>query len=111
VHDLLQSGWLRYLCRGGTVRLVGCRPDSCGGEDDFALSCPANRLIVLCQAFWDHPDERSATILHEPFHVRFDMARHAANALRRADASCFESFALRVAGRNAFSSCVDHTNG
>jgi hypothetical protein len=109
VRETLESGYLRYICRGGTVTLVGCETASCG--DDFAFTCPGNRLIVLCQAFWDNPEQRSATILHEPFHIWFDMARHATNALRRADASCFESFALRVAGREAFASCVDHMAG
>lgn len=110
VHDLLASGFLRYICRGGTVSLVGCDPPGACGPN-FAFSCPANRLIVLCQAFWDNADQQSATLLHEPFHVLFTMERHANNALRRADSSCFESFALRVAGRAAFASCVGHTNG
>jgi hypothetical protein len=109
VHDLLNGGTIHYICRGGTVSLVGCTTGACG--PNFAFSCPANSTTVLCQAFWDNPDQRSATILHEPFHILFEMARHQANALRRADASCFESFALRVAGRGAFASCVDHTNG
>ncbi|MET1081660.1 MAG: DUF4157 domain-containing protein [Burkholderiales bacterium] len=112
VRETLESGYLRYMCRGSTVTpisLVGCEPEPCG--DEFASSCPGNRLIVLCQRFWDTPDEQSATILHEPFHIWFEMARHAPNALRRADASCFESFALRVSGRVAFASCVDHTAG
>ncbi len=109
VRETLQSGYLRYICRGDSVQLVGCSTDSCGR--DFAFSCPSNRLIVLCQAFWDNPDQQSATILHEPFHIWFHMARHAPDALKRADASCFESFALRVAGRTAFDSCVNHTNG
>lgn len=109
VRETLESGYLRYMCRGGTVKLVGCQEGPCG--DDFAFTCPGNRLVVLCQAFWDTPDERAATILHEPFHIWFDMARHAPNALRRADASCFESFALRVAGEDAPASCAGHTNG
>jgi hypothetical protein len=110
VRETLESGYLRYLCRGNTVSLVGCSPaGTCG--DNFAFSCPGNRLIVLCQAFWDNPDQQAATMLHEPFHIWFEMARHAPNALRRADASCFESFALRVSGQDAFASCVDHTNG
>ena len=109
VRETLESGILRYICRGGSVPLVGCTSGSCG--DNFAFSCPGNRLIVLCQAFWDNPDQQSATILHEPFHIWFSMLRHAPGALKRADASCFESFALRVAGRGAFASCVDHTNG
>jgi len=112
VRETLESGYLRYMCRGSTVNpvsLIGCAPSPCGTE--FASSCPGNRLIVLCQGFWDTPDERSATILHEPFHIWFDMARHETNALRRADASCFESFALRAAGRAAFASCTDHTAG
>lgn len=110
VRETLESGYLRYLALGiGNVSLVGCEAGSCG--DSFAFSCPGNRLIVLCQAFWDTPDEQSATILHEPFHIWFDMARHAENALRRADSSCFESYALRVSGRTAPASCVDHTAG
>jgi hypothetical protein len=110
VRETLESGYLRYLALGiGNVSLIGCEPAPCG--DEFASSCPGNRLIVLCQGFWDTPDEQSATILHEPFHIWFHMARHAENALRRADASCFESYALRVSGRDAFASCVDHTAG
>jgi hypothetical protein len=109
VRETLESGYLRYMCRGGTVSLVGCAQGSCG--NDFAFTCPGNRLVVLCQGFWDNPDQRAATILHEPFHIWFHMARHAPNALRRADSSCFESFALRVAGQNAFASCQNHTAG
>ena len=111
VRQTLESGYLRFMCRGGNgpVTLVGCAAGTCG--DNFAFSCPGNRLIVLCQAFWDSSEQRSATILHEPFHIWFDMARHEPSALRRADASCFESFALRVAGREAFASCADHTAG
>jgi hypothetical protein len=112
VRETLESGYLGYVCRGGATaptNLVGCTPLACG--DNFAFSCPGNRLVVLCQAFWDTPDEQGATLLHEPFHIWFHMARHAPNALRRADASCFESFALRVSGRAAPASCVDHTAG
>jgi len=110
VRETLESGYLRYLGLGiGTISLVGCEAGPCG--DSFAFSCDGNRLVVLCQRFWDTPDEQSATILHEPFHIWFSMARHADNALRRADASCFESFALRVSGRNAPASCATHTAG
>jgi len=112
VRETLESGILRYICRGSTttpIAVIGCAPAPCGTE--FASSCPGNRLIVLCQPFWANPEQRAATILHEPFHIWFDMARHATNALRRADATCFESFALRVAGQEAFASCVGHTAG
>jgi hypothetical protein len=111
VRTTLESGYLRYLCRGGTVTLVGCTAGTCGvGGLDFAFSCPGNRLVVLCQNFWDIPDERPGTILHEPFHIWFDMARHSTNALKRADASCFEAFARRLAGETSLS-CADHTAG
>ena len=110
VRETLQSGYLRYLALGiGNVGLIGCSVGNCG--PNFAFSCPGNRLMVLCQAFWDNPDQQSATVLHEPFHIWFHMARHEANALRRADATCFESFALRVSGRSAFASCDTHTAG
>jgi hypothetical protein len=110
VRATLQSGYLRYMGLGiGNVSLVGCQTGNCG--NDFAFSCPGNRLIVLCQTFWDTPDEQGATLLHEPFHIWFHMARHEVDALRRADASCFESFALRVSGRAAPPSCAAHTNG
>ena len=111
VRETLESGFLRYFALGGTrFPLVGCtEPGSC--TDAFAFTCPGNRLMVLCQAFWDTPAEQSSTILHEPFHIWFHMARHEENALRRSDASCFESFALCVAGRNAPASCVAHTAG
>lgn len=110
VRETLESGFLRYMCRGGTVTLVGCGPGTCG--EDFAFTCPGNRLVVLCQAFWDDPAERPGTILHEPFHIWFDMARHEPNALRRADSSCFEAFARRLAGEAAPPmSCVGHTAG
>src|SRR5712692_1069264 len=89
VRELLESGFLRYLCRAETVELVGCSAAPCA--PNFARSCPANRLIALCQNFWDDPAQRSATILHEPFHILFTMQFHQNNALRRADASCFES--------------------
>jgi hypothetical protein len=110
VRETLQSGYLRYVALGiGNVPLIGCQTGDCGSN--FAFSCLGNRLIVLCQAFWDNPDQQSATVLHEPFHIWFAMLRHNDNALRRADASCFESFALRAAGRGAFASCVAHTAG
>lgn len=110
VRETLESGYLRYLSIGiGNVSIIGCEAAPCGTE--FASSCPGNRLIVLCQTFWDTPDEQGATLLHEPFHIWFEMARHAENALRRADASCFESFALRVSGRDAPATCVAHTGG
>lgn len=110
VRETLQSGYLRYFALGiGSVSLVGCTAGTCGLN--FAFSCPGNRLVVLCQAFWDDASEQPGTILHEPFHIWFHMARHAANALRRADASCFESFALRVSGRVATPTCVAHTAG
>ena len=109
VRETLESGYLRYICRGDSVSLVGCTPGSCG--ENFAFSCPGNRLVVLCQAFWDEPAEQAATILHEPFHIWFDMARHDPSALRRADASCFESFAIRLAGGTPPASCADHTWG
>lgn len=110
VRETLQSGYLRYFALGiGSVSLVGCTAGTCG--PNFAFSCPGNRLVVLCQAFWDDASEQPGTILHEPFHIWFHMARHAANALRRADASCFESFALRVSGRVATPTCVAHTAG
>jgi hypothetical protein len=110
VRETLESGYLRYLCRGGTaVSLVGCTTGSCEGA--FAFSCPGNRLIVLCQPFWDEPAERAGTLLHEPFHIWFHMARHETNALRRADASCFEAFARRLNGEAPAFSCVDHTAG
>ena len=111
VRETLQSGYLRYLALGiGNIPLIGCEePGNCG--EDFAFSCPGNRLVVLCQTHWDNLDQAGGTILHEPFHIWFSMLRHADNALRRADSDCFESFALRVAGRAAPASCVGHTNG
>jgi hypothetical protein len=110
VRTTLESGYLRTMCRGGAnVSLVGCTTGSCPGN--FAFSCPGNRLVVLCQAFWDTPDERAGTLLHEPFHIWFHMARHQLNALKRADASCYESFALRVSNQPATSSCATHTAG
>ncbi len=112
VRETLESGYLRYMCRGSTttpISVIGCAPGPCGTE--FASSCPGNRLLILCQLFWDTPDQRSVTILHEPFHIWFSMLNHGTSVLRRADSSCFESFALRVAGRAAFASCVGHTNG
>ena len=112
VKETLQSGYLRYFALGlGNIPLIGCDPNDSTCGEDFAFSCPGNRLIVLCQSFWDTPDEQSATVLHEPFHIWFDMARHDTGALRRADASCFESFALRASGRGAFASCDTHTAG
>ena len=110
VRETLESGYLRYICRGGTVPLVGCSAGTCGAN--FAFSCPGNRLVVLCQAFWDDPTEQAGTILHEPFHIWFHMARHAPSALRRADATCFEAFARRLTGEDvSHISCAGHTAG
>lgn len=110
VRTTLESGYLRYQCLGGeNFPLVGCTAGACG--TNFAFSCPGNRLIVLCPTFWNTPDQRGLTLLHEPFHVWFSMLQHAPNALRRADSSCFESFAARVSGQAAPASCVGHTAG
>ncbi len=110
VAETLDSGYYRYICRGENVTLVGCSAVACG--ESFAWSCPGNRLTYLCQPFWDQPAEQPGTILHEPFHIWFTMQHHRADALRRADASCFESFARRLAGEEAPPpSCVGHTAG
>ncbi|MDR4484432.1 MAG: DUF4157 domain-containing protein [Nitrospirales bacterium] len=113
VRETLESGYLRYICRGSTttpISIIGCAPAPCGNE--LASSCPGNRLVVLCQAFWDDPSEQAGTILHEPFHIWFDMARHNPGALRRADATCFETFARRLAGEDvSHISCAGHTAG
>lgn len=113
VRETLESGYLRYMCLGsGTVSLVGCASGApCEGDRASGFSCPGNRLVGLCRPFWFDEFARARTILHESFHIWFTMARHAPNALKRADASCFESFALRVAGKIAFHSCADHTGG
>ncbi len=111
VRETLESGYLRYMCRGGSnVSLVGCQAGSCG--DNFAFTCPGNRLMVLCQAFWDETDERAGTLLHEVFHIWFDMASHGANAPKQANSFCYEAFAHRIAGgaRPAFS-CQASTGG
>lgn len=97
VRETLESGFLRYMCRGGTVNLQGCLQTSCE-PGDFGFSCPANRLMVLCQEFWSQPAERAGTILHETFHIRFSMVHE--NTLRRANAFCFEAFARRLAGED-----------
>ncbi len=110
VWETLDSGYYRYICRGEGVTLAGCTTVTCG--ENFAWSCPGNRLTYLCQAFWDQPLEQPGTILHEPFHIWFTMQHHRQNALRRADADCFESFARRLAGEAAPPpSCVGHTAG
>jgi hypothetical protein len=110
VRETLESGYLSYLALGiGSVKLIGCTAGDCTAA--FAFSCPGNRLTILCQPFWNTPAEQGATLLHEPFHIWFHMAHHNTNSLRRADASCFESFALRASGRNAPPSCAAHTNG
>ncbi|GGY40187.1 eCIS core domain-containing protein [Pseudoduganella albidiflava] len=110
VRETLESGYLRYMCRSGpTTKLVGCTAGDC--VDTVAFTCPGNRLMVLCQAFWDEPGLRGLTLLHEPFHIWFDMAQHAPTALRRADALCYESFALRASGQVAAENCTAHTGG
>ncbi len=103
IADLLESGYLRWWCRADQVTLVGCSAAPCG--DNFARSCPANRLIALCQAFWDDPTEQAGTVLHEPFHVLFTMQSHDASQPRLADASCFEAFARRLAGETPPFTC------
>jgi Domain of unknown function (DUF4157) len=110
VRTSLESGYLRYLALGiGNISLVGCSAGTCA--NDFAFTCPGNRLLVLCQTFWDTPNEMGATIMHETFHIWFHMAQHSNSALRRADASCLESFAMRVSGKPAPATCIAHTNG
>jgi hypothetical protein len=110
VRETLESGYYRYICRGESVTLLGCSAAPCA--DNFARSCPGNRLTFLCQKFWDEPEEQPATILHEPFHIWFTMQNHRDDVPRLADADCFESFARRLAGEAAPPpSCVGHTAG
>lgn len=97
VRTTLESGYLRYMCRGGNnVTLVGCLAGSCNAGT-FAFTCPGNRLVVLCQNFWDSPDERAGTILHEVFHIWFDMDH--GNQTKFANATCLEGFTRRVDGQ------------
>ncbi|MCF0048670.1 DUF4157 domain-containing protein [Dyadobacter sp. LJ53] len=97
VRTTLESGYLRYMCRGGNnVSLVGCSAASCDA-DTFAFTCPGNRLVVLCQHFWDSPGERAGTILHEVFHIWFDMDH--GNQTKFANATCLEGFVRRVDGQ------------
>ena len=108
VAELLESGYLHWVCRADKLNLVGCEEGSCEGA--YAFSCPANRLVALCQPFWDEPDEQPGTVLHEPFHVLFTMAIHDPSQPRLADASCFEAFARRLAGeKTPWFSCKDKT--
>lgn len=92
VRTTFESGYLRYMCRGGTVDLAGCSAGSCDGN--FAFTCPGNRLVVLCQGFWDEPDERPGTLLHEVFHIWFHMSH--TNRLKRANATCLEGLVRRL---------------
>ncbi|MCF0062492.1 DUF4157 domain-containing protein [Dyadobacter chenwenxiniae] len=97
VRTTLESGYLRYMCRGGNnVSLVGCSATSCD-NDTFAFTCPGNRLVVLCQHFWDSPGERAGTILHEVFHIWFDMDH--GNQTKFANATCLEGFVRRADGQ------------
>ncbi|MFN0034200.1 MAG: DUF4157 domain-containing protein, partial [Saprospiraceae bacterium] len=99
VRTTMESGYLRYMCRGGSnVSLVGCASAACE-EGDFAFTCPGNRLIVLCQGFWDNVAERPGTILHEVFHIWFDMDH--GNRTKRANATCLEGFVRRINGLGA----------
>lgn len=99
VRTTLESGYIRYMCRGGNnVSLVGCSAGSCDA-DTFAFSCPGNRLVVLCQNFWDSPAERPGTILHEVFHIWFHMQH--SNRTKFANATCLEGFVRRADGEAA----------
>lgn len=96
----LNSGYLRYTCRS----------PGCDG-DEFAFVFPANRVMRLCAMFWNTTEpgmtiaqNQAATILHETFHIHFDMDH--ANRLRTANADCLESFALRLDGQVAPNTCV-----
>ena len=113
VRETLESGYLRYICLAmGRQSLVGCQPGTpCEGDEASGFSCPANRLVGLCRPFWFDSFARARTILHEPFHIWYTMARHDPSVPRRADASCFEAFALRVAGQIPWISCAGHTAG
>jgi len=90
--------------RRRSVTLSPGAPSACG--TNYARSCPANRLIALCQSFWDEPAEQPGTVLHEPFHVLFTMRSHDASQPRLADASCFEAFARRLAGETPPFTCA-----
>ena len=115
VRETLESGYLKYLCPGErTVSLIGCGPDApCRGDQSAGASCPGNRMVILCGPFWFDESVRSETILHEPFHIWFTMARHAANQPRLADVFCFDAFAFRVAGipEPQGRTCVDKPAG
>lgn len=109
VRTTLESGYLKYTI--GFVNLntslVGCLPGNCSSA--YAFTCPGNRLIVLCRDFFNTPFEQGQTLLHEVFHIWYHMTHSGPRGLRRADASCLESFAARISGLNAPLSCSNYT--
>ena len=90
VRELLESGWLRYICRDA----------GCAGE--WASAIPQDRFIRLCNPFWSagNVNQQGATILHEALHVWWDQIDdQGARPLH--NAHCFEQLALDVAGATA----------
>lgn len=103
---------------GGRRIIFHCRPSrpDCGNAD-LTCCCPADNAwfslgvpntVNLCPNFWNPPaglrglpalNYRAAIIIHEMLHMLFEIIRDAGHGRPRA--SCYEAFALRLAGFGA----------
>lgn len=103
---------------GGRRVIFQCRPTQAHcGDADLTCCCPADNAwfslgvpntVNLCAAFWNPPaglrglpalNYRAAIIIHEMLHMLFQGIRDLRHGRPRA--SCYEAFALRLAGFGA----------
>jgi hypothetical protein len=109
---------VKALQKGGRNTLFRCLVTRPGCADDDLTCCAPNanawvsradpNVLNLCAQFWDPPaglrglpppSYRSGVIIHEMLHMLFhEFLQH---DTRRANAHCYEAFALRLAGFGA----------
>jgi hypothetical protein len=91
VVNFLESGYIRYTCRGA----------DCSADEDAYIFTPGRR-IYFCNLFWNEPslNLRGSTLLHEAIHLWWDQIEDRGH-LPIHNAHCFEQFALDLAGATA----------
>src|SRR5262245_39171872 len=78
-RQILADGWMKYTCLGApTVTLGACTGIGCPADrpNRRAVSCGGHSRIVLCRAWWsDTLNDQAANLLHECFHIYFEIIR------------------------------------